>query len=316
MLWLMKHRSTPVSFGSGRLNLSSALLESSVAEYFSNLSSIVVPVMPTHSEVPALGLGTYRNTDREQCRNSVRTALEVGYRHIDTAEAYGNEEAVGEGLAAADVSRDDVFLATKVLHPKFAEGYTHNDIVDSVHQCLDRLDVDRVDLLYGVHWPGGEYNPEETLDACADLHDDGVADHIGVCNLTPSLLDEAREVSDVPIEALQVEMHPLLQQETLRNYCTTHDISLVAYAPLGYGAVFEHPEIQGIAEKHGVSEAQVSLAWLREKGVASIPKASVDEHIRDNWASLEFDLDQEDIETIDGTEREDRQYEPDYAPAW
>ena len=272
--------------------------------------------MVTRLEIPEIGLGTYRNTDPEQCRDNVRTALEVGYRHIDTAEAYGNEEAVGEGIAAADIPREDVFLATKVLHPKFAEGYTHDDIVESAYGCLDRLGVDRVDLLYGVHWPGGEYDPEETFAACADLHDDGVADHIGVCNLTPNLLDEAREASDVPIEALQVEMHPLLQQEALRDYCTTHDISLVAYAPLGYGAVFESPEIQEIAAKHGVSESQVSLAWLREKGIAAIPKASVDDHIRDNWASLEFHLDQEDIKSIDGIEREDRQYDPDYAPAW
>lgn len=272
--------------------------------------------MATHPKVPTLGLGTYRNTDRDQCRDNVRTALELGYRHIDTAEAYGNEEAVGEGIAAADVPREDVFLATKVLHPKFADGYTYDDIVDSARSCLDRLGVDRVDLLYGVHWPGGDYDPDETFDACADLRDDGVADRIGVCNLTPDLLDEAREASDVPIEALQVEMHPLLQQETLRDYCTTHDISLIAYAPLGYGAVFETPEIREIAEKHDVSEAQVSLAWLREKGVASIPKASVDEHIRDNWASLDLDLDREDVEAIDGIEREDRQYDPDYAPAW
>ena len=272
--------------------------------------------MSTRLEIPEIGLGTYRNTDREQCRDNVRTALEVGYRHIDTAEAYGNEEAVGEGIPTAGVSREDVFLATKVLHPKFADGYAYDDIVDSVHDCLDRLGADRVDLLYGVHWPGGDYDPEETFDACADLLDDGVANNIGVCNLTPRLLDEAREASDVPIRALQVEMHPLLQQRELRDYCATHDIALVAYAPLGYGAVFESPEIREIAGKHEVSEARVSLAWLREKGVASIPKASVDDHIRDNWASLEFDLDREDIEAIDGIETEDRQYDPDYAPAW
>jgi 2,5-diketo-D-gluconate reductase B len=272
--------------------------------------------MTTGPEIPNLGLGTYRNTDHDQCRDNVRTALEVGYRHIDSAEAYGNEEAVGEGIAAADVPREDVFLATKVLHPKFADGYAYDDIVDSVHGCLDRLDVDRVDLLYGVHWQGGEYDPETTFDACADLYDDGITDSIGFCNLTPSLIDEAREASDVPIQVLQVEMHPLHQQEEIREYCTAHDISLVAYAPLGYEAAFENPTIQEIAEKHDVSEAQVSLAWLREKGVASIPKASVDEHIRDNWASLELVLDDEDVEAIDGIEQEDRQYDPDYAPAW
>jgi 2,5-diketo-D-gluconate reductase B len=272
--------------------------------------------MVTHIEIPTLGLGTYRNTDPAECRNSVRTALDVGYRHVDTAEAYGNEEAVGEGIAAADVPREEVFLATKVLHPKFADGYEHDDVVESARGCLDRLGVDRVDLLYGVHWPGGDYDPEETFTACADLHDEGVADRIGVCNLTPDLLEEARDASDVSIDALQVEMHPLLPQADLRDYCDAHDITLVAYAPLGYGAVFEDPEIQEIAEKHGVSEAQVSLAWLREKGVAAIPKASTDDHLRDNWASLDLELDDEDLAAIDAIEREDRQYDPDYAPAW
>lgn len=272
--------------------------------------------MAAPPDIPALGLGTYRNTNHDQCRDNVRTALEIGYRHIDTAEAYGNEEAVGEGLDAADVPREDVFVATKVLHPKFTDGYTHADIVESARACLNRLGVARVDLLYGVHWPGGEYDPEGTFNACAELYAEGLVDHVGVCNLTPSLLDEAREVADVPIQVLQVEMHPLLQQETLREYCATHDISMVAYAPLGYEAVFENSTIQKIATKHGVSEAQVSLAWLREKGVASIPKASEDEHIRDNWASLELELDAEDIEAIDGIEQEDRQYDPEYAPSW
>ncbi|WP_132057847.1 aldo/keto reductase [Halorussus amylolyticus] len=272
--------------------------------------------MVTRPEIPALGLGTYRNTDREECRDNVRSALDLGYRHIDTAEAYGNEVAVGEGIADSGVARDEVFVATKVLHPKFAEGYASDEIVASARDCLERLGLDSVDLLYGVHWPAGDYDPEETFDACATLHDEGVVDHVGVCNLTPELLDEARDASDVPIGALQVECHPLLQQEALREYCERHDIELVAYAPLGYGAVFDAPEIREIADEHGVSEAQVSLAWLREKGVCTIPKASTAEHIRDNWESLAFDLDDEDIDAIDAIDREDRQYDPEYAPDW
>ncbi len=263
-----------------------------------------------------LGLGTYRNTDHEQCRESVRTALEIGYRHIDTAEAYGNEEAVGEGIANSDVPREDIFLATKVLHPKFAAGYSYDDVIEGVHSCLTRLDVDRVDLLYGVHWPSGGYDPEITFRACADLHDDGVADQIGACNLSPGLLDEAQAASDVPISALQVEIHPLLPQRGLRDYCATHDITPVAYAPLGNGAVLDVPEIQDIAAKHGVSEAQVTLAWHREKAIPSIPKATGEEHIRDNWESQCLDLDDTDIKTIDSLDRDERQYDPDYAPDW
>ncbi|HKJ60131.1 MAG TPA: aldo/keto reductase [Halobacteriales archaeon] len=269
-------------------------------------------------DIPAIGLGTYRLTDEEECVASVRTALEVGYRHVDTAEAYGNEEAVGRGIAAADVDREDIFLATKVLHPRFTEddGYTREGIVENVRACLDRLGVDRVDLLYGVHWPASGYDPETTFAACADVVDDGLADHIGVCNVTPALIDEAQAHSSVPIDAVQVEMHPLLPQAELRAYCEDNDMAFVAYAPLGNGAVLDDPVISELAEAHGVSEARVSLAWVREKGAHAIPKASSRDHIVDNWASLELDLDAAAVQRIDEEVQEERQYDPDYAPDW
>jgi 2,5-diketo-D-gluconate reductase B len=266
--------------------------------------------------IPDLGLGTYRNTDAEECTESVRTALEVGYQHIDTAEAYRNEAAVGAGLAAAAVGREDVFLATKVLHPKFTEDYSRESIVESMHACLDRLDVETVDLMYGVHWPGGDYDPAEAMAACAEVVEEGLTDTIGVCNMTSELVDEAREHSDVPVSVLQVEMHPLLQQEELRAYCDDHDMTLVAYAPLGNGAILEVPELQEIGEKYGASAAQVSLAWLREKGVSTIPKATGEAHLRENFASRDLDLDAADVEAIDELGRQERQYDPDYAPDW
>ena len=267
-------------------------------------------------DVPALGLGTYRNDDLEQCAESVRTALEVGYRHVDTAEAYGNEEAVGEGIATSSVSRENVFLATKVLHPKFTDDYATESIVQNGRDCLTRLGVDSVDLFYGVHWPGGDYDPANTFEACARLNDEDAYDYLGVCNTTPELIDEARDVSDVPISAVQVEMHPLLQQEELREYCERHEMDLIAYAPLGNGRMFDVPELREIADKHGVSAAQVSLAWLREKGVSSIPKSSREDHIRENWQSLELCLDDEDGRKIDSIDREERQYDNPYAPDW
>ena len=273
---------------------------------------------PRGLDVPAIGLGTYRNTDPEECAESVRTALEVGYRHVDTAEAYGNEEAVGEGLARSRVPREDVFLATKVLHPKFTEGddYTREGIVENVRACLDRLGVERVDLLYGVHWPARGYDPAATFAACADMVEEGLTDAIGVCNVTPELIDEAREHSDVPIEAVQVEMHPLLRQEALREYCEAEDIALVAYAPLGNGAVFDDPLLEEIAGAHDASVAQVSLAWVRAKGAHAIPKSSSPEHIRENFESLGLDLDDDEVRRIDEADRQERQYDPDYAPEW
>jgi 2,5-diketo-D-gluconate reductase B len=257
-------------------------------------------------------------TDPDVCTDAVKTALETGYRHIDTAEAYGNEAAVGAGILDAAVPREDVFLATKVLHPRFTEegGYTREGIVENVEACLDRLGVERVDLLYGVHWPAGGYDPTATFDACRDVVEAGLADSLGVCNMTPTLIDEARAVSDVPIDVLQIEMHPLLQQRRVRRYCREHDITLVAYGPLGNGTVLDDPTIQEVAEKYDVSEAQVSLAWIRETGAKAIPKASTGAHIRDNWASMDLELDEADRALIDDLDRSERVYDPDYAPDW
>jgi 2,5-diketo-D-gluconate reductase B len=129
-------------------------------------------------------------------------------------------------------------------------------------------------------------------------------------------LDEVRSISDIRITALQVEMHPLLQQRDLREYCGRHGITLIGYAPFGNGRIFDVPEIREIAERHGVSTAQVTLAWFRHKGVPTIPKAISKDHLRDNWRSRKLELNDEDIEEIDAISREERQYNPDYAPDW
>ena len=264
---------------------------------------------PTASGMPMLGLGTYANDDPGQCAESVRTALEMAYRHVDTARMYRNEAAVGEGLAAADVDADEVFVVSKVWHDSL--GY--DDVIESAEASREDLGVDALDVLY-VHWPMGTYDAEETLAAFADLRDDDVIERVGVSNFTADLLAEAVEVCDAPIFANQVECHPLLQQEALRAVCVEHGVELVAYAPLGRGAVFDVPELSAVAEKHGVSEAQVSLAWLRERGVTAIPKATGEAHIRENLESLELELDDEDLATIDGIDRERRLIDPPNAP--
>ena len=264
---------------------------------------------PRASEMPMLGLGTWQNEDPDQCADSVRTALEMGYRHIDTAQVYGNEESVGEGIEQADVPREDVFLATKV----WKSSLNYDDVIHSTTESLDELDVASVDLLY-VHWPADEYDPEDTLPAFAELRDRGAIDRIGVSNFEPEHLDTAREVLDEPIFANQIECHPLLPQDELRSYADDHDIELVAYSPLARGEVFEVDELTEIADKHDASAAQVSLAWLREKGVTAIPKATGEDHIEDDWNSLGVDLDAEDIEAIDGIDGRERQVDPDFAP--
>ncbi|WP_369684396.1 aldo/keto reductase [Haloarchaeobius sp. HME9146] len=265
--------------------------------------------VPLADDMPMLGLGTWQNTDPDQCAESVANALEMGYRHIDTAQAYDNEESVGEGIAQADVAREDVFLATKVWITNLA----HDDVLETARESLDRLGVDYVDLLY-VHWPSDTYAPEETLSAFDELYDEGLIRHVGVSNFEPEHLDDARELLDAPVFANQVECHPLLPQDELREYGEEHDVNLVAYSPLARGEVFDVPEIQDVAEKHDASAAQVSLAWLREKGVTAIPKATGDAHLRDNLQSVALDLDEEDIATIDGIDTENRVVDPDFAP--
>ena len=154
------------------------------------------PPAPAVDGMPTFGLGTWKNDDPGQCAESVRTALEVGYRHVDTATFYGNEAAVGEGIDAADVDPADVFVATKVWHTDL--GY--RDVVESAEASRDRLGLETIDLLY-VHWPAGAYDAEETLSAFADLRDDEVIEHVGVSNFSPALLEEAVEVCDAPIFA-------------------------------------------------------------------------------------------------------------------
>jgi 2,5-diketo-D-gluconate reductase B len=262
--------------------------------------------------LPEIGLGTWQNTDPETCTQTVQTALETGYRHIDTAQYYGNEAAVGEGIAAADVPREEVFVASKVHAEKF--GLAYDEVIEGLEVTLDRLGLDSLDLLY-VHWPVGNYDAAETMPAFDELLDRGLIDHVGVSNFSVDLLDEARDHLDNDLFAHQAETHPLLQQDELVAYAQEHGIDHVAYSPLARGNVFDVPEIVEIAEKHGVSPAQVSLAWLLDRdAVSAIPKASSEAHIRDNFEATALELDDEDNERIRNIDRTERFVERSGAP--
>ena len=264
---------------------------------------------PSSNDIPMLGLGTWENEDPDACATSVETALEMGYRHIDTAQIYGNEESVGAGLAAADVDREEIFLATKV----WIDDLDHEGVIETTAESLDRLGVDSVDLMY-VHWPSRTYDAEETLAAFNELHADGKIDRIGVSNFEPEQLREAMELSDAPIVANQVECHPLLQQDELREVAAEEGVELVAYSPLARGDVFDVPELQEIADDHDASAAQVSLAWLRQQGVTAIPKATSEAHIRDNWQSLSLTLSDDEIDRIESIDQTGRRVDPSFGP--
>ncbi len=229
--------------------------------------------------LPELGLGTYDVRDPDRCTEAVRTALEVGYRHVDTAESYDNEAAVGDGVAAADVAREDVFVATKVGPDNLADG----DLQVHARDSADRLGVDTLDLLY-VHWPIRTYDPAGTLATLDELHDEGLVRNVGLSNFRPDQLDEALQHLDAPLFAHQIECHPLLQQDELRAHAREHGYHLVAYSPLAKGDVTEVPELREVAENHGTTPAQVALAWLLSKEtVSAIPKSATPAHIRENF---------------------------------
>ena len=259
---------------------------------------------PDANGMPMLGFGTGHIFDTGE----IEQALDTGYRHLDTAIDYDNEDVVGEAIAESDVDDRDLFVATKI--PRGELGYS--DAIQAANESHARLGVDRIDLLY-VHWPLGDYDPQDTMMAFDQLVDDGVAWHLGVSNFTPDLLREAEDKTANGIFANQVECHPLLPQDELRAVCADLDIEMVAYAPLARGAVSDVPEIQTVAEKHDATPAQVSLAWLRAKGVTAIPKGTGD-HIAENWGSLDVALDDEDVERIDGIDDRHRCIDPDNAP--
>ncbi len=260
-------------------------------------------------DLPEMGLGTSGNTDPETCRETVADALEMGYRHIDTAQMYDNEEAVGDGLAAADVAREEVVLATKI-HPS---NLASEDAMRTAEESLDRLGVETVDLLY-VHWPMRAYDPGGSLRAMDDLREAGVTRHVGLSNFTPELLDEACDLLEAPVAVHQVECHPLLPQEELRAYAREHGHPVVAYCPLGR-AQLEHPVLEAVAEKHGVSVPLVSLLWcLAQDAVVPIPKATGD-HVRENWEARTLELDDEDLDRLDSIEERQRLIDPENA-AW
>ncbi len=264
---------------------------------------------PQTNEIPMLGLGTWKNTDPETCATSVEQALSMGYRHIDTAQAYNNEQAVGTGIARADLDREEVFVATKV----WIDSLAYDDVLETTAQSLQRLGVERLDLLY-VHWPARSYDPEATLAAFDELYEQGTIDHIGVSNFEPDQLRAAVEITEAPIVANQIECHPLLQQPDLREVAADLGVTLVAYSPLARGDVFEVPVLRDIAGEHGVSPAQVSLAWLRQRGLVAIPKATSRAHIADNWQSLSVTLSEDELDRIDALDEQRRLVDPAFGP--
>lgn len=244
-------------------------------------------------DVPALGLGTWRLTG-DRCVQAVETALDLGYRHVDTAQAYGNERAVGTAIERSDVDRDDIFLTTKLDW----SNRRYDDVLRSTEQSLARLGTGTVDLLL-VHQPNPTVPLKETLDAMNELRDDGTVRHVGVSNFSLERLKRARDLSAAPILTDQVMYHPYWDQTDLVDHCQIHDLLLTAYSPLAQGGVLDDGTLAEIGERHGKSAAQVALRWLvQQDNVAVIPKASSREHLAANRAIFDFELTDEEMRAV------------------
>ena len=265
------------------------------------------------AEIPALGFGTWELTGDEAVRATVR-ALDVGYRHIDTAQIYGNEAEVGRALAESPVARDDVFLTTKV----WVEHHGRREMAPSVEESLRKLGTDRVDLLL-LHWPSRDLPLTETLEALAAVRERGLTRHIGVSNFTPSLLAEAISLSPAPLVTNQVEYHPFLDQQKVLRATREAGMALTAYSPIARGRVMESEALREIGARHGKSPAQVAIRWLlQQEGVATIPKAARPEHCEENFGVFDFALDEGEMQAIHGlAEPGGRMVSPEgVAPDW
>jgi 2,5-diketo-D-gluconate reductase B len=261
------------------------------------------------TRVPVIGFGTWLLTD-EDAAEGVRDALEIGYRQIDTARAYENELEVGRGIAESGVPRDEIFLTTKVPH----DDATAADVERDAEQSLERLGVDRLDLLL-LHWPNPDVPLEETLTAMNKVREDGRTRHIGVSNFPAGLLEQALEIA--PIFCNQVEYHPFLDQGRLLELARSRDVLITAYSPLAHGRVPDDGTLTRIGAEHGKTAGQVALRWLLDQpGVSPIPKASSRDRRVENFDVFDFTLSDGERAEIAELPKDVRTANPAWAPDW
>ncbi|MBV8184334.1 MAG: aldo/keto reductase [Hyphomicrobiales bacterium] len=265
------------------------------------------------ASIPSLGFGTWAARGNE-CAQAVAWALESGYRHIDTAAVYANEEAVGDGIRASRVPRDEIFLTTKVGPDDIDEGKLER----SAEASLKRLGFDHVDLLL-IHWPSPRIPLKRSMAALAKAKRQGLTRHVGVSNFTPALLAEAVALSEEPVVTNQCEYHPRLDQSRVIGACREKGVSFTSYCPLGRaGDILADAKVTAIAERHGKTPAQVLLRWqIQQQGVIAIPKSANRQRIAENIAIFDFALDDAQMLTLCGLALpQGRIVSPVWAPDW
>jgi diketogulonate reductase-like aldo/keto reductase len=257
--------------------------------------------LPSGDELPVVGLGTW-DLDDDTVRGSVRAALDDEYTHVDTAEGYHNEGAIGETLA--DDDRDDLFLTSKVL-PK---NLDYGGVVEACERSLDRLGTEYLDL-YLIHWPNPAISLRETLDAMETLHDRGKIRNVGVSNFNGYQLSNALHISDVPIAVNQIEFNPQFQRPDLVEYCQSEGVAVEAAAPLARTSILDNDTVRELADEYDKTPAQIVLRWAVEKDIVVLPKSSSTAHVAENVDLFGWELDPEDHRRIDDLDRQEPVYD-------
>ncbi|KAA9005275.1 aldo/keto reductase [Histidinibacterium aquaticum] len=263
--------------------------------------------------IPQIGFGTWQRRG-DEATTTVRAAIECGYRHIDTAQAYGNEAEVGKGIADSGIARDDLWVTTKIQPSDLGPG----QVRPKTEESLEKLGLEQLDLLL-VHWPAvdGQYEMEDYLGQFMEVQDAGLTRKIGVSNFTIAYIDQALSIlGDRELTTNQVELHPFLRNGPIVEHCKSKGIPLTAYSPLARGEIAEDAVIKSIAGELEATEAQVVLAWLMAKGIIVIPTSSKSERIEANLKATEIQLTSKQMMTMDGLHRNERLISGPHAPEW
>jgi 2,5-diketo-D-gluconate reductase B len=274
----------------------------------------VTPVIEAHgARIPLIGLGTWDLRGRS-CARLVEQALRLGYRHVDTAEMYDNEREVGEGLRAAGVKREEVFVATKIWPSHFAP----RELERAAKQSLMRLRLSEVDLLL-LHWPNPQIPLSETLGALCKVKHDGLARHIGVSNFTSALIEEAVRLASEPLVCNQIEVHAFLDQSKVIAASRKHGMAVVAYSPVARGGLKNDKTLARVGKSRGKTAAQVGLRFLVQQGIVVIPRTSRIERLSENFAIFDFELsdaEMAEIAALAGRDGRIVDYAYSGSPAW
>lgn len=264
--------------------------------------------------VPQFGLGTFRLTG-DTVIQSVKTALEVGYRAVDTAQIYANEAEVGQAIELSGINRQDLFLTTKI----WTENYSAEKLIPSLKESLHKLKTDAVNLTL-IHWPAPStgVNITELMQNLLEAKQQGLTEHIGISNFNIELTQQAIESIGLEnIATNQIELSPYLQNHKLVNFLQAQNIDVTSYMTLAYGKVLNDPVLMHIAQQHQVSTAQISLAWALQRGFAVIPSSTKREHLMSNLKAQEIQLSSEEMMAITQLDRNQREVNPEgLAPIW